>query len=228
LVGYTNAGKSSLFNAITSANVFAADQLFATLDPTLRRVELNNQQTMILVDTVGFIRDLPHDLVVAFRATLQETAEADLILHVIDSNDEQRDMYRQQVNDVIEMLGAKQVPQIEIMNKIDLSEYTQRIDLQHAGTPTRIWLSAQTGNGIEALLEHLGDLFAKEIFSGVLTLPPEKARLRAKLYQDNAIINETTSSTGEYLLDIKIQQRRLNTLLEDEKMTLEPILSQKK
>jgi len=224
LVGYTNAGKSTLFNTITSANVFVADQLFATLDPTLRRVELNNQQTMILVDTVGFIRDLPHDLVVAFRATLQETAEADLILHIIDSNDEQRDMYRQQVNDVIEMLGAKQVTQIEVMNKIDLSEYTQRIDLAHAGTPTRVWLSAHTGEGIETLLKHLGEMFAKEIFSGVLTLPPEKARLRAKLYQDNAIVNESISATGEYLLEVNIQQRRLNALLEDEKMNLEQII----
>jgi GTP-binding protein HflX len=133
-------------------------------------------------------------------------------------------MYREQVNDVIEMLGAKKVTQIEVMNKIDLSEYTQRIDLGHAGTPSRIWLSAHTGDGIETLLEHLGDLFAKEIFSGGIILPPEKARLRAKLYQDNAIIKERTSATGEYLLEIKIQQRRLNTLLEDEKMSLEHII----
>ena len=223
LVGYTNAGKSTLFNAITKSSVYVADQLFATLDPTLRRVELPNQQAIILVDTVGFIRDLPHDLVVAFKATLQETAEADLILHVIDSNDEQRDMYRQQVNNIIEMLGAKDVPQIEVMNKIDLSDYTQRIDLAHAGTPTRAWLSAHTGDGIEQLLEHLGENFAKSIFSGLLTLPAEKARLRAKLYEDKAIQSETSSPEGEYLLEVKIQQHRLDALLHDENITLEQI-----
>lgn len=223
LVGYTNAGKSTLFNAITTANVYAADQLFATLDPTLRRVELSNQQTMILVDTVGFIRDLPHDLVVAFRATLQETAEADLILHVIDSNDEQRDMYRQQVNDVIEMLGAKDVPQIEVMNKIDLSDYTVRIDPAHSGTPTRAWLSAHTGEGIEQLLDYLGETFAENIFSGQLTLPPDKTRLRARLYEDKAILTESISPLGEYLLTIKIHQQRLQKLLHEEKISLEQL-----
>lgn len=223
LVGYTNAGKSTLFNAITQSGVYVADQLFATLDPTLRRVELSNQQTMILVDTVGFIRDLPHDLVVAFRATLQETAEADLILHVIDSNDEQRDMYRQQVNYVIEMLGAKKVPQIEVMNKIDLSDYTQRIDPAHADEPTRIWLSAQTGDGIKPLLDYLGKRFAKEIFSGLLTLAPEKSRLRAKLYDIKAVKEESTSLSGEYLLNVNIQQHRLNTLLQEENLILEEI-----
>lgn len=223
LVGYTNAGKSTLFNTMTDSDVFVADQLFATLDPTLRRVELSNQQAMILVDTVGFIRDLPHDLVVAFRATLQETAEADLILHVIDSNDEQRDMYRQQVNDVIEMLGAKKVPQVEIMNKIDLSDYTQRVDLAHADEPTRIWVSAQTGEGVESLLDHLGERFAKAIFSGLLILPPEKARLRARLYEENAVQQESISSTGSYLLEVKIQQHHLDTLLQEEDMTLEQI-----
>jgi GTP-binding protein HflX len=223
LVGYTNAGKSTLFNAITNASVFAADQLFATLDPTLRRVELPNQQTIILVDTVGFIRDLPHELVVAFKATLQETAESDLILHVIDSHDEQRDMYRQEVNNVIEMLGAKDIAQIEVMNKIDLSDYSQRIDPAHAGTPARTWLSAHTGDGVRQLLEYLGEIFAKSIFSGLLTLPPEKARLRAKLYEDKAIKNETISATGEYLLEVKIQQHRLDTLLHNENITLDQI-----
>ncbi len=223
LVGYTNAGKSTLFNAITTANVYVADQLFATLDPTLRRVELSNQQSMILVDTVGFIRDLPHDLVVAFRATLQETAEADLILHVIDSHDEQRDMYRQEVNNVIEMLGAKNVPQIEVMNKIDLSDYTVRIDPAHSGEPTRVWLSAHTGDGVESLLDFLGETFAKDIFSGQLTLLPQQSRLRARLYEDKAILSESISSIGEYLLEVKIHQRRLQKLLQKENITLEQI-----
>jgi len=223
LVGYTNAGKSTLFNRIAEADVYVADQLFATLDPTLRHIELSNQQSMILVDTVGFIRDLPHDLVVAFRATLQETAEADLILHVIDSNDEQRDMYRQQVNDVIRMLGAQDVPQIEVMNKIDLSEYTMLVDPAHAGTPTRAWLSAQTGEGIEELVNFLGENFAESIFSGIITLPPSNSRLRAKLYANEAILSESISTKGEYILEIKIHQRHLDKLLHNENISLEQV-----
>lgn len=225
LVGYTNAGKSTLFNRITDADVYAADQLFATLDPTLRRVELSNQQAIILVDTVGFIRDLPHDLVAAFRATLQETAEADLILHVIDSNDEQRDMYRQEVNNVIQILGAEKVPQIEVLNKIDLSEYTARTDPAHAGNPDRIWLSAHSGEGVNELLNFLGKKFAKTIFIGQLTLPANKARLRAKLYNGNAIIKESISPEGNYLIDVKIHQRSLETLLREEGMDLEQVSS---
>lgn len=223
LVGYTNAGKSTLFNRITQASVYAADQLFATLDPTLRRVELGTQQSMILVDTVGFIRDLPHDLVAAFRATLQETSEADLILHVIDSNDDQRDMYKQQVNEVIEMLGAENIPQIEVMNKIDLSKQRMRIDEAHADYPARAWLSAQSGEGIPELLDFLGHYFAKTIFTGQLTLTADKARLRAKLYADNAVENESISEIGEYQLQVKIHQQRLEKLLADEQIMLEQI-----
>ena len=148
LVGYTNAGKSTLFNKLTSSDVYAADQLFATLDPTLRRIDLENQQSIILADTVGFIRDLPHELVAAFRATLQETTEADLILHVIDSHDEQREEYKVQVNDVIHSLGAEETPQIEVMNKIDLLNQEPRIEIGHDGVPTRVWLSAMTGKAL--------------------------------------------------------------------------------
>ncbi len=119
LVGYTNAGKSTLFNQMTQAEVYAADQLFATLDPTLRRLDLPNQQPIILADTVGFIRHLPHDLVAAFRSTLQETIEADLLLHVIDVSDEQRDLYCEQVQKVLREIGADNMPQIEGMNNID-------------------------------------------------------------------------------------------------------------
>ncbi|MCK5902819.1 MAG: GTPase HflX [Cocleimonas sp.] len=226
LVGYTNAGKSTLFNCITASEVYVADQLFATLDPTMRRVELSHQQSIILVDTVGFIRDLPHDLVVAFRATLQETAEADLILHVIDSHDEQRDMYRQQVNEVIRQLGAEDVPQIEVMNKIDLSEHTMRIDPHHSGVPTRAWLSAHTAHGVDALLDFLGKRFAKAIFSGTITLAPRHARLRAKLYEDHAIISEQSSPQGDYLLTLKIHQYRLKQLLDQENIKLENITTQ--
>ena len=228
LVGYTNAGKSTLFNKITGSEVYAADQLFATLDPTLRRVKLPDQQSIVLVDTVGFVRDLPHDLVAAFRATLQETIEADLILHVIDSNDEQRDFYREQVNNVIHELGAENVPQIEVMNKIDLTEQTAHIDEEHNELPARIWLSSLTGEGLDILYEKLASVFSKNIYRGDLCLHPALARLRAQFYEDDAVISETISEKGEYLIDISIQRHRLDSLLELEGLSLEQLKSFKK
>ncbi len=223
LVGYTNAGKSTLFNKMTGSEVYVANQLFATLDPTLRRVNLPDQQAIILADTVGFIRDLPHDLVAAFRATLQETIEADLILHVIDSNDEQRDFYRDQVNNVIRELGAEDVPQVEVMNKIDLTEQNSHIDDEHNGLPSRVWLSAMTGEGIDKLNNKLSDIFSKDVFKGKLRLHPALARLRAQFYEDEAIVKESISEKGEYLLDICIQQRRLDSLLDKEELSLEQL-----
>ena len=223
LVGYTNAGKSTLFNKITGSKVYAADQLFATLDPTLRRVNLPDQQSIVLADTVGFIRDLPHDLVAAFRATLQETIEADLILHVIDSNDEQRDYYREQVNNVIQELGAENVPQLEVMNKIDLTEQVAHYDDEHSGLPARVWLSAVTAEGIPELLEKLSEVFSKNVFKGLLRLHPALARLRAQLYEDNAIVTEKISEKGEYLLEVCVQKRRLDAMLEKEELSLEQI-----
>jgi GTP-binding protein HflX len=223
LVGYTNAGKSTLFNKITGSDVYVADQLFATLDPTLRRVDLPDQQSIILADTVGFIRDLPHDLVAAFRATLQETIEADLILHVIDSSDDQRDFYRDQVNNVIHELGAQDVPQIEVMNKIDLTEQTVHVDDAHNGLPPRVWLSSLTGEGLPELSEKLADTFSHKVFKGQLRLHPALARLRSQFYQDNAIINESISDKGEYLLDVCIQQRKLDSMLDKEGLTIEQL-----
>ena len=223
LVGYTNAGKSTLFNKITGSKVYAADQLFATLDPTLRRVNLPDQQAIVLADTVGFIRDLPHDLVAAFRATLQETIEADLILHVIDSNDEQRDYYREQVNNVIRELGAEDVPQLEVMNKIDLTEQVAHVDDEHNGLPSRVWLSAVTAEGIPELLEKLSTTFAKSVFKGHLRLHPALARLRAQLYEDEAIVSEKISEKGEYLLEVCVQKRRLDAMLDKEELTLEQL-----
>lgn len=223
LVGYTNAGKSSLFNALTQADVYAADQLFATLDPTLRSISLPNQQEIILVDTVGFIRHLPHDLVAAFRSTLQETAEADLLLHVIDSHDEQRDLYREQVNNVIEEIGAETVPQIEIMNKIDLTEHAAGIQEGNGLHATTAWVSAQTGKGLEQLLDYLGAYFAQQTFRGKLRLLASQGRLRAQLYADKAIQTESIGEEGEYLLDLVIDQRKLKSYLDQAGLTLETV-----
>lgn len=224
LVGYTNAGKSTLFNALTQAGVYAADQLFATLDPTLRSISLPNQQEIILVDTVGFIRHLPHDLVAAFRSTLQETAEADLLLHVIDSHDEQRDLYRVQVNNVIEEIGAETVPQIEIMNKIDLTQHASGVQEGNGLHATTAWVSAQTGAGLEQLLEYLGNYFAQQTFRGKLRLLPSQGRLRAQLYADKAIQAENIGEEGEYLLDLVIDQRKLTSYLTAADLTLEAVV----
>lgn len=223
LVGYTNAGKSTLFNALTQAGVYAADQLFATLDPTLRRVQLPNQQEIILADTVGFIRHLPHDLVVAFRSTLQETIDADLLLHVTDSHDEQRELYREQVNKVIAEIGADKVPQIEVMNKIDLGGQTPHIEEGDGVNPTRIFVSAQQGLGLDLLLEYLGNYFAGQMFRGELTLQPQHARLRAKLYTDKAIQQETVTDAGNFRLEVVIDQRRLDQYLREENLTMDDL-----
>ncbi len=163
LVGYTNAGKSTLFNRLTASEVYAADQLFATLDPTLRRLPLTDAGPVVLADTVGFISNLPHELVAAFRATLQETADASLLLHVIDAADERRDLCVAQVNDVLGQIGAADVPQIEVYNKIDLlPDEGPRIERSADGHVTRVWLSARTGAGVEGLLQALGEFFHRE------------------------------------------------------------------
>ncbi len=159
LIGYTNAGKSTLFNRLTHADVYVADKLFATLDPTLRRVHLPEIGTVILADTVGFIRDLPHDLVNAFHATLEETLQADLLLHVVDAHYPQRQHYIDEVQKVIEQIGANGVRQLQVYNKLDLlPEQTPRIDRDVHGQPLRVWVSATTGDGLGLLRQALAEI----------------------------------------------------------------------
>jgi GTP-binding protein HflX len=160
LVGYTNMGKSTLFNHVTSAEVYADDRLFATLDPTLRRVKLHDTEMLILADTVGFIRDLPHDLVESFSSTLEETRDAALLLHIVDSGASDRDDLIHHVNDVLQQIGADEVPQLIVYNKIDRVDNLQpRIERDEDGKITRIWLSARTGEGLELLRQALHEYF---------------------------------------------------------------------
>ena len=205
LVGYTNAGKSTLFNKITESSVYVADQLFATLDPTLRRVELPNGSPMVLADTVGFIRHLPHDLVAAFRSTLQETHEADLLLHVIDASSPERQEHIDQVNDVLKEIGAADIRQVQVMNKIDLlEEMSPRIDFDAEGDITRVWCSAQNGIGVDGLLNAVLETVQHQRVSYTLRLPPAAGRVYALLHANGGIVDEQGIAEGGWQLTLEL------------------------
>ncbi|MDC9593950.1 ribosome rescue GTPase HflX [Xenorhabdus sp. IM139775] len=205
LVGYTNAGKSSLFNTITSSEVYAADQLFATLDPTLRRIEVDDVGTVVLADTVGFIRHLPHDLVAAFKATLQETRQARLLLHVVDAADTRVDENIIAVDSVLEEIESHEIPSLMVMNKIDmLEDFIPRIDRDEENRPVRVWLSAQTGEGIPLLLQALTERLSGEIAHYQLHLPPEAGRLRSRFYQLQAIEREWMEENGQVGVEVRM------------------------
>ncbi|MGB4247351.1 MAG: ribosome rescue GTPase HflX [Pseudohongiellaceae bacterium] len=217
LVGYTNAGKSSLFNAMAGEQAYAADQLFATLDSTLRRIELPNFGGAILADTVGFISHLPHKLVEAFRATLEETVQATLLLHVIDAANEQHEYFTEQVNEVLTEIGADQVPCLRVYNKIDLLPDREPVlERDQDGKPTRIWLSARTGAGVELLLTAISELLGEDVVQRQVTLLPEHGRLRARLYAKGAVRSEAVDATGVVSLEIRLPRHDLDRLLVDE------------
>ncbi len=205
LVGYTNAGKSTLFNALTDADVMAANQLFATLDPTLRRLELGGGQAVVLADTVGFIRHLPHDLVEAFRSTLQETRDADLLLHVVDAASEERAARTEQVNQVLEEIGASERPQLLVCNKIDrLPEVTPRVERDSEGRPLRVWVSALTGAGLDRLRETIVELLDQGRVIRHLRLSAAEGRLRAQLYERGQILQESVDERGNWQIKVEL------------------------
>jgi GTP-binding protein HflX len=213
LVGYTNAGKSTLFNQLTESTVYVADQLFATLDPTLRRLELENVGPVVLADTVGFIAHLPHKLVEAFKATLEETLNADLLLHVIDAASDERDDNIYQVQDVLAEIGAEDIPQLQVFNKIDLLEKGPRIDRNAEGTPERVWLSAATGAGTDLLLQAISELVGEDMVAEELHLEPDQGSLRAALYRLGAVETENYSDDGVAHLSVRLPRADWNRLM---------------
>lgn len=213
LVGYTNAGKSTLFNALTGDDSFASSQLFATLDTTVRRLDLPVGEPVVLADTVGFIRDLPHDLIAAFRATLEESREADLLLHVIDAADPERVARIQQVEAVLREIEADQVPRLQVFNKIDLRENeSARIERAEAGVALRVYVSARNGLGLDLLREAVCERLRPLPSEFDIVVPPTAARLRAQLFELRAVRDERIDDEGISHLTVSLPYERLRGL----------------
>ncbi|MEK8090601.1 ribosome rescue GTPase HflX [Thermithiobacillus plumbiphilus] len=204
LVGYTNAGKSTLFNRLTQSEVFAANQLFATLDPTMRRLMLPTGEAVVLTDTVGFVRHLPHQLVAAFRATLEEVAAADLLLHVVDfSSPEHGDQIRQ-VDAVLREIGAEDLPTILVYNKIDAVDQDPGMQLDEAGLPRQVWLSAWTGEGTDLLIDAIGQHLRHEKVRVCVDLEPGDGVWRARLYAHGQVLEEDIDDQGGISLSVEL------------------------
>ncbi|MBK3869388.1 GTPase HflX [Pseudomonas stutzeri] len=227
LVGYTNAGKSTLFNALTESDVYAANQLFATLDPTLRRLELDDVGPVILADTVGFIRHLPHKLVESFRATLEESSNADLLLHVIDAHEPERDQQIEQVLAVLAEIGANELPMLEVYNKVDLMEGIEpQIQRDVDGRPQRVWVSARDGLGLDLVRQAVAELLGDDLFVGTLCLPQKLGRLRAQFFELGAVQRETHDEQGGSVLAVRLPRIELNRLISREGLQVNEFIEQ--
>ncbi len=212
IVGYTNAGKSTLFRALTGSDAYVADQLFATLDPTVRRLRLPHTPDLVVADTVGFVRDLPHELMAAFRSTLMEARDADLLLHVVDSSDPEHDRRISQVDEVLAGIGAGSIPQLRIYNKIDRLDRPAELRRDSADRPGAIWLSAQKGSGLEFLRDSLQEIFGQSALRLCLALPPAQGRLRARLFDLGLVRSETAVDDGGSRIVVEASHQQLEAL----------------
>jgi GTP-binding protein HflX len=218
LVGYTNAGKSTLFNRLTGSDTYVADQLFATLDPTVRRVKLAGVGEVVLADTVGFVRQLPHELIAAFRSTLQEARDADLLLHVVDASDPLRIERMAQVREVLAGIGAGEIRELTVFNKIDLLDESAareppRVVLGPDALPTQAWASSVTGAGIEALREAIVQAVRPNQIRSTLHLHMPAASVRSDLYKRNAVRAERQCDDGSWELEVELDSSEMAKIL---------------
>ena len=209
LVGYTNAGKSTLFRALTGADAYIADKLFATLDPTVRSIVLPGNTKVVVADTVGFIRELPHELVAAFQSTLTEAREATLLLHVVDVSDPRRDEHIDEVNRVLTDIGAGELPQILVFNKIDRIESPAHADRDENGRVSHVWLSAAQGQGLDLLRDSIAGRLARSARRATLRLPVSAGEIRARLYAASLVLAERIADDGAFEIDTELSEFEL-------------------
>ncbi len=207
LVGYTNAGKSTLFNRLTTGEVMARDQLFATLDPTVRKIEGLAGSEVLMSDTVGFIRELPHELVAAFRSTLEETLSASLVVHVIDAADPDRLQQQAVVEEVLGDIGAGELPVLKVFNKVDLTEREAGLERDSSGRITAVWLSAERGDGLEDLVTALSERLAEGRIRRRIRVPAEGQRLRSRLFDLGVVVDEQIDDDGSSRMQVDLDQR---------------------
>ena len=212
LVGYTNAGKSTLFRSLTGADAYVADQLFATLDPTVRRITLPGGTPVVAADTVGFIRELPHELVAAFQSTLTEAREATLLLHVVDASDPRRDDHIAQVDSVLTEIGAAEIPQVIVYNKIDRLGFEPRVDRDAEGRATAVWISAERRLGLDLLTGAIAERIARFARLARVHVPAAAGALRSRLYAAKAVREERSADDGSIELLVELPDVELLVL----------------
>jgi GTP-binding protein HflX len=209
LVGYTNAGKSTLFRSLTGTDAYVADQLFATLDPTVRRIVLPGNTQVVVADTVGFIRELPHDLVAAFQSTLTEAREATLLLHVVDVSDPRREEHIQEVNRVLAEIGAGDLPQVLVFNKIDRLESQPRVERDEEGRVSHVWVSAARSQGLDLLREAVAERLSRVAHRATLRLAVSAGEVRARLYAADLVKAERIADDGAFEIDTELSEVEL-------------------